>query len=81
MPFGAKVKAHKLPILVAPTEETDYQICKAGMKAVQTVIAESVFRKQESKNRAGLRLYQGMGTRGAEQTKCRLTIVTVHQGI
>lgn len=31
---GAGLKAHKLPEMVAPTEKTDYQICKAGMKAV-----------------------------------------------
>lgn len=38
--------------MVAPTEETDYQARKAGMKAVMTVIAESVIRKQEFMGRA-----------------------------
>jgi hypothetical protein len=41
------LKANKLPEMVAPTEETDYQFCKAGIKAVNVVIAESTNRKQE----------------------------------
>jgi hypothetical protein len=40
------LKANKLPEMVAPTEENDYQICKAGIKAVNVVIAESAHRKQ-----------------------------------
>lgn len=42
----AGLKANKLPETVAPTEENDYQICKAGIKAVNVVIAESAHRKQ-----------------------------------
>ena len=38
--------------MVAPSEETDYQIRKAGMKAVMAGIAESVIRKQEFMRRA-----------------------------
>jgi hypothetical protein len=38
--------------MVAPTEETDYQIRKAGMKAVMMGIAESIIRKQEFMGRA-----------------------------
>lgn len=38
--------------MVAPTDTTDYQIRKAGMKAVQMVIiAENTKRKQESMGR------------------------------
>jgi hypothetical protein len=32
--------------MVAPTEKIDYQIRKAGIKAVNVVIAESTHRKQ-----------------------------------
>jgi hypothetical protein len=32
--------------MVSPTKKTDYQICKAGTKAVTVVIAESTHRKQ-----------------------------------
>jgi hypothetical protein len=32
--------------MVAPKEETDYQIFKAGIKAVNVVIAENTHRKQ-----------------------------------
>ena len=42
----AGLKANKLPVMVAPTEETDNRICKAGIKAVNVVIAESTHRKQ-----------------------------------
>ena len=46
LPPCAGLKAHKLPAMVAPTDKTDYQFCKAGMKAANVIIAENTYCKQ-----------------------------------